>query len=111
MKLQTTKKQIRQGYNTILSVGYCELQSLLNYESPFAYSAGVYGWSCDYYNIDGVVICTGYSTIGERVNYDLVKEYEAKAEKIRRDMYTHKDISKKLSKLVREFVKKAVYHV
>ena len=51
MKLQTTKKQIRQNFNTVLSIGYCDAQYLLDCKNPFAYSAGVYGWSCDYYQI------------------------------------------------------------
>ncbi len=82
-KIKTTFKAIRSTYNNILSVGYCGLQSLLTYETPFAYSAGIYGWSCDYYDVNGLIISTGYSPIGKKVNYDIVNEYELKAEKIR----------------------------
>ena len=76
MKLRTTKKQIKDQAHKLYAVGYCSIQYLLRYESPFAYSAGVYGWSCDYYNVNGVILSTGYSSIGELVNYDLIKEYE-----------------------------------
>ena len=76
MKLRTTKKQIKRQAHKLYSVRYCGIQHLLRYESPFAYSAGVYGWSCDYYNVDGVILSTGYSPIGEIVNYDIFKEYD-----------------------------------
>ena len=76
MKLKTTKKQIKNQAHKLYSVGYCSIQHLLRYESPFAYSAGSYGWSCDYYNVNGVILSTGYSSIGEPVSYDLIKEYE-----------------------------------
>ena len=102
MKFKTTKKNIRDGYYNIISVGYCELQSLLNYESPIAYSSGSYGWYCDYYDIDGVCICTGYSPIGNQnswADYDLVREYEKKAQ----DVYTKVD----KTKLLNEFIEKA----
>ena len=79
MKLQTTKKQIRQNFNTVLSIGYCDAQYLLSCKTPFAYSAGVYGWSCDYYQVGNVCISTGYSPIGTPVNYSLLCELERKA--------------------------------
>ena len=107
MKFKTTKKDMRQSYNTILSVGYCSLQALLNYESPIAYSAGTYGWSCDYYDIDGVIICTGYNTIGQDVDYKLIREYEKKAEAVKYNP-DYKETDKKLAKLTKDFIKKAV---
>ena len=82
-KKKTTFKAMRSTYNNIISVSYCRLQSLLAYEIPFAYSAGVYGWSCDYYNVNGLIISIGYKPIGEKVNCNFLKEYEIKAEKIR----------------------------
>lgn len=44
----------------------------------FAYSAGVYGWSCDYYKFNGLVICTGYNTIGKDIN-KITNDYEKRA--------------------------------
>ena len=80
MKLKATKRSIREGYNKIVNVGYCDLQALLNYKEPFAYSAGLYGWACDYYDIDGVCISSGYQPIGDKkFNYDLMRELENKA--------------------------------
>lgn len=85
MKFKATKKEMVNGYNRILSTGYCIMQYLLQYQSPIAYSAGVNGWSCDYYNIDGILISTGYSPINSKnmiLNYDIINEYEIKAQKI-----------------------------
>ena len=80
MKIQTTYKAIRKEYGkNILRVGYCDLQYLLRYENPFAYSAGVYGWSCDYYDVGGVCISTGYRPIGKHVPYELVHRFEDQA--------------------------------
>lgn len=82
MKYQTTAKALREGYHTIIEVGYCDLQALLSYESPTAYSAGVYGWNFDVYDIDGVAIATGYRGMpnkNSKATYALIREYESKA--------------------------------
>lgn len=82
MKLKTSKAVIKDGYFRILSIGYCDAQYLLNYERPFAYSAGVYGWSCDYYDIDGVCISTGYSPLASKNmkhDYELIRAYDNNA--------------------------------
>lgn len=79
IKLKTSKKIMREGYYRIISIGYCDAQYLLKYENPIAYSAGVYGWCCDYYDIDGVLISTGYSPLSDknvRKDYNLVREYD-----------------------------------
>jgi len=82
MKLKTTKKQVKNYYSDIYSIGYCNAQYLLQGVNPFAYSSGAYGWSCDYYEVEDVCISTGYSTIGESTNYDLVRKYDDKAKAI-----------------------------
>jgi hypothetical protein len=85
MKLKATKKEMREGYYYILPVGYCSLQSLLRERQPFAYSSGAYGWACDYYEVDGVLISTGYAPLSNKnmiEDFDLMREYENKALKI-----------------------------
>ena len=80
-KIQAKKSDMRQNYR-ILSVGYCDMQYLLKFQNPVAYSAGVNGWDCDYYEIDDVVICTGYNPIKSKNiidDYNLIREYEQKA--------------------------------
>ena len=83
MKLKATKREIKNNNNKILKFGYCEIQYLLNNENPFAYSCGRDGWCCDYYNIDGVILSTGYSPIGTQTDYKIVKKYENKALKMK----------------------------
>ena len=86
MKFKTTSKAIRKNYpqNYILNIGYCDLQFLLKYESPRAYTSGIYGWNYDLYDIDGIAICTGYRGMpsGKSFDYNLVRKYETKAQKI-----------------------------
>ena len=115
MKLQTTKTNIRNNFNTVLTVGYCELQYLLNYSKAFAYSAGVYGWNCDFYvpseNYSGVCLATGYNTdrLGrKRVSYELVKEYEQKARELVLDYETKINKREALGTLIDEFIEKAL---
>jgi hypothetical protein len=82
MKLQTTKKAIKNGFYTVISIGYCGAQDLLYFKNPFAYSAGIYGWACDYYQIKNICICTGYSPFGKNVDYKKLNELEKKASEI-----------------------------
>jgi len=84
MKLKATKKEMRNGYHRIISIPYCDAQYLLYYESPIAYSCGVYGWSCDYYDINGVLISTGYSPIDSKntnISRNTIREFDLKAQK------------------------------
>ena len=81
MKIKVTKKYIRENSNKIIKLHYCEAQTLLRYENPFAYSTRIYGWSCDYYDVNGVIISTGYSPIGDNVDHELISEYEKKLKK------------------------------
>lgn len=110
MKIKTTKKEIKNKSNRILKVDYCAAQHLLNYEEPFAYSSGDCGWACDYYDIDGVIISTGRSPIGERVGCRLLKKYEIKARNIGYDLSGEPYELRKNStkKLLTEFIKKCL---
>lgn len=60
MKLEVTKKFVRKQCKNILAIGYGGGVDLLRFQTPFAYSAGTYGWSCDYYLVDDVVLSAGY---------------------------------------------------
>ena len=82
MKNRTTIKECRNLYNCY-AVGYCAMQNLLHYETPTAYTAGVYGWNFDIYEFDNFAITTGYrGMIGKRIDYTLLRKYEKKAEAI-----------------------------
>jgi len=103
MKLLVTRKAMR-GQNCY-RVGYCQLQNLLASEKPFAYSAGVYGWACDYYEIgNNITISTGYAPIGKDTDYNIVKQYDNKAAKIWGDRKLSYDKQvKKVKKLLAQF--------
>ena len=80
MKTKTTRKAIVDSTpaKKLVAVGYCGAQTLLKYQSPIAYTSGVYGWNFDVYKIGDVVICTGYRGMSGR--HDLpVAEYETRA--------------------------------
>ena len=84
MKIEVSKKAIRETGKKIICISYCQAQHILGGKTPLMYSRGVYGWSCDYYMIDekNVIISTGYNPIGEYKNYEVVRKYDQIAEKI-----------------------------
>ena len=101
MKYKTTAKELKEGYYKIISAGYCDLQSLLSYKSPVAYSKGIYGWNFDVYDIDGVAIATGYRGMPSKHSkndYKLMREFE---EKSKGKTAEEKDV------LIREYIKLA----
>lgn len=106
MKAKTTNKQIKENFNKVLSVGYCDAQYLLQYKKPFAYTCGVYGWNADFYEIGNFCISTGYRPIGEKVDYTLLQELEKQAINIclyhNLDNETRKN---KIDELLEELVK------
>lgn len=105
MKYKTTKKNMKESYGKIIKVGYCDLQSLLQFEEPTAYSTRAEGWACDYYDIDGVLISTGYDPIGNiKADYKTVKEYEEKAREIIRNDEVYEDKKIKVNELLKEFI-------
>lgn len=107
MKFKTTRKAVKENGGVIMEVGYCDLQSLLRYVDPIAYTCGVYGWNADIYNFGKIVIVTGYRPFGNYSNYDIVREYELKARKIVDDWDIDWETRKnEVSKLLDEFVNK-----
>lgn len=104
-KIKVTQKEMKENYY-ILGVGYCAMERLLYYETPIAYSAGVYGWSCDYYYVNDVVISTGYGPISSKnmkTDYTLIEKYEAKA----RETNTQEETKKLLIELVGKLKQKS----
>lgn len=109
-KIKITKKAIKESFDKIIKVGYCELQTLLQTAQPFAYSSGTYGWGCDYYLFDDVIISTGYSPIGEAVNKNIIEKYEKLSKKLKNNYYIDYNYSKldqKLQKLIQKFINEA----
>lgn len=110
MKLKTTKKQIRDNTSdNLFSVGYCDLQSLLRYKNAFAYSSGVYGWACDYYELElngsRIIISTGYQPIGKQLPSTLIEKYEDLSSTILNASYYNPDLKKShLDTLINQFL-------
>lgn len=106
MKVKTTRKAIVNGSYNVKCAGYCDLQNLLRNHSAVAYTAGVYGWNFDVYEVYGVTICTGYRNMpGARL--EGIREYEEKAAAIwsweNKTQFEEKQ--KQVENLLKEFCK------
>jgi len=108
VKFKATKKLMNQNYYRVMSVGYCHAQHLLWYEEPIAYSTRAKGWACDYYDVDGVLISTGYAPLSSKnthASYDLVRQYDDMAlYYVETDSYIKR---MQVKALLREFISKA----
>lgn len=106
-KYKTTKKAIREIGDPIYCVSYCNLQNLLRFHDPFAYSTRAEGWACDYYSIENFIICTGYAPIGRKTDYNLCREYDQKAREVLCDYsLTWEQQRDRLEELIEEFAGK-----
>ncbi len=108
-KIKTSKKDMRENYY-IVGAGYCSLQNLLSYQSEIAYSVRREGWACDYYDIDSVIISTGYAPLKSKnvsCDYELIKKYDDKARKITCNYeLDYKVRKRKVNKFLKEFITK-----
>ena len=87
--------------------------TLLNYESPVAYTVRREGWAADIYDMGGgVAIVTGYAPFGNiRPSYELRERYEKQAEKIRYDYnLSYEQQRESLKSLARDFIKGVCNH-
>ena len=110
MKYKTSKKNMKENYNKIIKIGYCDAQYLLQFEEPTAYSTRSEGWACDYYDVDGVLISTGYAPTESKnanVDYETVKNYENKARDIIYSNNDYEDRKLKVKSLLKEFISEA----
>ena len=108
-KIKATKREMRDNY-FIIGIGYCSADWLLDNERPIAYSVGVYGWACDYYEVDGVVISTGYSPLNSKnalASYEMIKSYDGKASLILENGGNHEQKKNAIKMLLIEFVREA----
>ena len=101
MKIKATKKELKNGFYHIIHIGYCNAEALLHYCSPFSYCAGTYGWACDNYEIEGVLISTGYNPLNDKnakSDYNKTMEYNKKA----RSILSNYDIDRQEQKVMIE---------
>lgn len=112
MKFRTTQKAIRAQYADIIQISYDNLQHLLSWTSPGAYTDRREGWGSDIYFFDDTAISMGYAPFGNvRPDYTIVHRYDEKA----RGIYNNRDIpwkirSEKLENLTNSFIKEVLDH-
>jgi hypothetical protein len=108
MKFKTSVKNMKINYYYIVSVDYGGLATLLRYQREIAYNAGVYGWNCDFYDISGVLIATGYRNMPPNKNvkcdYEIIDKYEKKAQEIASSNESWESIYDKTNSLLYEFI-------
>jgi len=70
--MKTTRKEIYRiyGKENVISLGYCEIQSIENYLTKIGHTEHLEGWAADVYELpepyNNICICTGYATFGTR---------------------------------------------
>lgn len=109
MKVQTTKKAVKNNYSKIIRIGYCDLQTLLSLEETFAYTAGVYGWNANIYDLNGIALVTGYRTFGEiSPSWELIEKYEQKAKEVIDLIYNYEERKEALKTLIDSFLEEVI---
>ena len=67
MRVQVTKNDVMKQNRFVIRVGYCDLQYLLRFKDSQFYTAGMYGWNADIYQVSpSTVIVTGYRPFRKR---------------------------------------------
>jgi hypothetical protein len=109
MAFELKRKDVVKESGYKLCAGYCDMQNLLHYQDRIGYPRGVHGWNCDVYRIGDVVLTTGYrGMVGSSINYDLLRDYELKAEKICYDYsLSYEERRDKVNTLLYELLDKA----
>lgn len=106
MKYRVTKKEMKEDYgNKIYCVGNGDIQHLLSFVDPVAYSTRAEGWACDWYEINGICLCSGYAPIGKMVDYEIRRKYDEQAREIRNNWnLTWEEQKQEIDKLLIEFI-------
>lgn len=108
-KYRTTKKAMKESYDKIICASYCSLQNLLRFQEPFAYSTRAEGWACDYYDVDGILISTGYSPLDKKgrtkSTYDICRKYDEAAREIESNWsLSYEEQKEKVNSLLMEYI-------
>lgn len=115
MKVQVSRGQVMSNYFAVIEVGYCDLQNLLAYEDARFYTAGVYGWNANLFEVPGTnrIIVTGYRPFGNVTAYK-VREYDQKARELiietQKANMSLLESQQKLRELIKEFSDLCVIH-
>lgn len=108
MAFELRRKDVVKENGYKFAIGYGSMQHLLRFQDKLGYTHGVYGWNFDVYKIGDCVISTGYrGMVGKPVNYDLLRAYELKAEKIVYDFKKpYEEQRQEVNALLYEFLEK-----
>lgn len=102
MKLKVTKKQIRDNFHRVISIGYCDAYALLRDFTPFGFGSGVYGWNFNAYDFGGVCIVTGYRPFGDvSPDYKTLQRYEKRAQHLKTKAARAKLVNKFINDVLR----------
>jgi hypothetical protein len=109
-KSRVTRKWVKDNFYCC-SVGYCDLQNLLHYQSASYYTCGIYGWNMDVYTFGDYAITTGYRGMIDNVPGDyhsLIREYEEKARELLKAQWEKPGdvLEAEVNKLLKEFLQK-----
>ncbi len=109
-KANVTRKWVNENY-WCCSVGYCDLQNLLRYQSADYYTCGVYGWNFDIYTFGDYAITTGYRGMIDNVSKDyhsLIREYDDKARGVLKAQWEkpYEELKAEVNNLLNEFLQK-----
>lgn len=107
MAFKMTRTTIKANYSNIYYVGYCEMYHALGAFRKIGWTEGVYGWNYNVYEIDNeTVVLTGYrGMFGTRIDHDLSRKIEAKADKIYCDRENRLPYEKRKAKIRRMVLK------
>ena len=105
MKNRTTQKEVKNSFNKVICVGYCNLQYILSAETPAAYTARREGWAADVYDFGSVAIVTGYAPFGNvKPDYATQKRYDDKAREICNTVFYWDERKTALRALIDQFI-------
>lgn len=109
MKIQISKKRIKEHYKTVIIIPYCDAQHLLKGIQPTYYTAGIYGWNTDIYTLYPVAIQTGYRDFintGIKPDHKIIKKYDDAAREIHeaRTGETWQEKDDKINILLKKFI-------
>ena len=108
LKIQVSKKQITDNYKNVICVGSLNLYYLLRFKDARFYTAGMYGWNADIYEIsNNTVIVMGDRPFGNiKPEYDIVRGFEDRAKEIiaRSDFSKYEEHEKAIDDLLGEFM-------
>ena len=111
-KVRTTQKAIKEVYQNVITVGYCNLQSLLDffYDKERYYTVRKEGWASDIYDFGTVAISTGYAPFGNiRIDYEVLRHYDEIGKKLKYDsVLTWQAKKKKAKELIEKMIKEAI---